>query len=99
MTETSGIDVKKGAGETMKARWRVHQLRELLVGLWWAGFLLAGCGTVGAPIAPEDVGIEAKLRQAEQEAQQRQALRSQPRYQPIEEETVVLPPLQPITTQ
>ena len=50
----------------------------------------AGCGVVGPPIAPEDIGIEAKVRAQRQAEEQR----STP-----EEPEVVLPPLQPVGTQ
>jgi hypothetical protein len=50
----------------------------------------AGCGVVGSPIAPEDIGIEAKVRAQRQAEEQR----STP-----EEPEVVLPPLQPVGTQ
>ena len=57
----------------------------------------AGCGVVGAPIAPEDIGIEAKVRAQRQAEEQR----STPEGQPVspEEPEVVLPPLQPVGTQ
>ncbi|MCY4612060.1 MAG: hypothetical protein OXB94_00335 [Nitrospira sp.] len=50
----------------------------------------AGCGVKGGPIAPEDIGIEAKIR-AQRQAEEK---RSTP-----EEPEVVLPPLQPVGTQ
>lgn len=50
----------------------------------------AGCGVTGPPIAPEDIGIEAKIR-AQRQAEEK---RSTP-----EEREVVLPPLQRVGTQ
>lgn len=57
----------------------------------------AGCGVVGSPIAPEDIGIEAKIRAQRQAEEQR----STPQAQPVapEESDIVLPPLQPVGTQ
>ena len=55
----------------------------------------AGCGVVGAPIAPEDIGIEAKVR-AQQEAEEK---RSAPEEQSPEELEVPLPPLRPVGAQ
>lgn len=50
----------------------------------------AGCGVTGDPIAPEDIGIEAKIR-AQRQAEEK---RSTP-----EEPDVALPPLRPVGTQ
>lgn len=50
----------------------------------------AGCGVVGPPIVPEDIGIEAKIRAQRQAEEQRSTL---------EESEVVLPPLRPVGTQ
>ena len=50
----------------------------------------AGCGVKGSPIAPEDIGIEAKIRA------QRQAEEKRPTP---EEPDVALPPLQRVGTQ
>ena len=68
----------------------------ILLGALLAGG--AGCGAVGDPIAPEDIGIEAKVR-AQRQAE---ALRAAPEGQqttPDEEPEIVLPPLQPIGAQ
>ncbi len=56
----------------------------------------AGCGVMGAPIAPEDIGIEAKIR-AQRQAEERRATPEAP--SPEEEPEVVLPPLRPVGTQ
>ncbi len=68
----------------------------VLLGALLAG--VVGCGAVGDPIAPEDIGIEAKVR-AHQRAE---ALRATPEGQsvaPREATETVLPPLQPVGTQ
>ena len=56
----------------------------------------AGCGAAGAPIPPEDVGIEAKVRKQQQEREQ--ALQED-EESPIEEEAVTLPALRPVGTR
>ena len=72
--------------------------------------LLAGCGLAGPPIAPEDIGIAAKVEEERREAQrlegqdgeQERAL-VEPGARPPEEEAaqedIILPPLRPIGTQ
>ena len=57
--------------------------------------VLPGCGAVGPPIAPEDIGIEAKVR--EQERQSRQSKGESPEDQdPSDtEDTVELPTFYP----
>ncbi|MEW6543854.1 MAG: hypothetical protein AB1411_09625 [Nitrospirota bacterium] len=59
--------------------------------LAWA---LAGCGTVGPPVAPEDLGVAAKLEKAKQqeEAAKAEAERKKPEEQAVPEEEE-LPPL------
>ena len=56
----------------------------------------AGCGVTGSPIAPEDIGIEAKIR-AQRQAEEQRATPEAP--SPEAEPEVVLPPLQPVGTQ
>lgn len=56
-----------------------------------------GCGVVGSPIAPEDIGIEAKVR-AQRQAEEKlstpeEPCRGGPACPPW------LPPLQPVGTQ
>ena len=51
----------------------------------------AGCGVVTPPIAPEDIGIEAKIRAQRQAEEQRMTAEEKPE--------VVLPPLQPVGNQ
>jgi len=80
-----------------RPRQRVRGWTVVLLGMLAAGG--TGCGVVGDPIAPEDIGIEAKVR-AQQRAEE--ALRETPESQPAApdgESETVLPPLQPIGTQ
>ena len=58
--------------------------------------LATGCGVTGAPIAPEDIGIEAKIR-AQRQAEEQRATPDAP--SPEEEPEVALPPLQPVGNQ
>ncbi|UCE62728.1 MAG: hypothetical protein JSU59_07530 [Nitrospirota bacterium] len=55
------------------------------------------CGQVNAPIPPEDVGIEAKLRKQQKQMEEQE--KSSDDEVPIEEESVELPPLRPIGTR
>lgn len=61
--------------------------------------VLSGCGAVGPPIAPEDVGIEAKVR--EQQQQSRQSKGDLPKDQDLSdpEEAMELPTFYPIGTR
>ena len=59
--------------------------------------VMAACGQVSAPIPPEDVGIEAKVR--EQQRQTEEQAKPTDDQVPIEEETVELPSLRPIGTR
>ncbi|MDR4500796.1 MAG: hypothetical protein MRJ96_04990 [Nitrospirales bacterium] len=58
----------------------------------------SGCGASGPPIAPEEVGLEAKIR-----AQQKQArdgsLDNEDGVVPLEEEAVQLPAMYPVGTR
>ena len=60
----------------------------LLIGL--SG--LSGCGTIGPPIPPEEVGLAAKI--IEQKEKARLAERKQPKPAG-EEDEVALPPVRP----
>ena len=64
-------------------------LRRILVLTVLSSFA-AGCGVTGSPIAPEDIGIEAKIR-AQRQAEEKRSTQEEPE--------VVLPPLQPVGTQ
>jgi hypothetical protein len=65
------------------------------------GVLLAGtavgCGTVGAPIPPEDIGVAAKLKKAQEQEREEAAKREhEPLVEEIEEEEEeALPPIRP----
>jgi len=58
-----------------------------------------GCGAVGPPIPPEDIGIEAKIRKQEREKAQLEGPLSQDLETPVEEEAVELPSFYPIGTR
>jgi hypothetical protein len=65
---------------------------------------LAGCGNVGNPIAPEHIGVAAKLQKEEMKKEQEQAAQRQPEpeapppaVEPQEEEP--LPEFRPIGTR
>ncbi|RMH33557.1 MAG: hypothetical protein D6690_11420 [Nitrospirae bacterium] len=75
----------------------MHNLTKILLilyicVLWSSG----GCGVVGPPIPPEDVGIEAKMReQASQHPTPAQTTESDTATD-LETEPVSLPPLRPV---
>ena len=58
-----------------------------------------GCGAVGPPIPPEDVGIEAKIRKQQRATTQDPAGTSEDTATSVEEETVELPAFYPIGTR
>lgn len=58
-----------------------------------------GCGAVGPPIPPEDVGIEAKIRKQQQESAKSNGTISEDLDPSGEEETVELPTFYPIGTR
>ena len=58
-----------------------------------------GCGAVGPPIPPEDVGIEAKIRKQQRSTTHDHIGTSEDPATLGEEESVVLPPLYPIGTR
>ncbi len=69
-------------------------------GIIWMGLaaavvldLVGGCGKVGSPIPPEDVGIAAKLEQERQEQAKRDKKEAE------REEELELPPLRPFGTR
>ena len=75
---------------------RTAVLLAVLLGVWLTGG--AGCGAVGDPIAPEDIGIEAKVR-AQQQAEKRRSTPQEQQRAPRKEPEIVLPPLQPVGAQ
>ena len=58
-----------------------------------------GCGAVGSPIPPEDIGIEAKIRKQERENARSEGSLSQDPETSVEEEAVDLPSFYPIGTR
>jgi hypothetical protein len=58
-----------------------------------------GCGAVGPPIPPEDVGIEAKIRKQQQATTQDNVEASEDPATSGEEDTVELPAFYPIGTR
>ncbi len=69
-------------------------IERLSLALVFSG-VMVGCGAVGAPISPEETGIEAKLLKEQQQANPEKVSTPQD-IAPIEEGTLVLPPLRPI---
>ncbi len=86
--------------------------RVLLVGLMLAGLAMmvsvSGCGSVGPPVAPENVGIGPRIEKLKQQeaAERERAAKKQP-ARPVEpeatdgtgaapEDEVSLPPLMPV---
>jgi hypothetical protein len=55
-----------------------------------------GCGAIGPPIPPEDVGIAAKLLREEKRAAEEDRKRKTQEPEKIPEDEVTLPPLRPI---
>ena len=75
--------------------WRMWGSQLLVASLFLCGCI--ACGAAGSPIAPEDVGLEAKIRKQ----QGANKLATQPGKEtqdpiPLDEEPVQLPPLHPI---
>lgn len=58
-----------------------------------------GCGAVGKPIPPEDVGIEAKKRKQERETGVEQGTPGVEEPLPATEQPEELPPLYPVGTR
>ncbi len=62
--------------------------------------LVMGCGAVGSPIPPEDVGIAAKVRKQQKETRPSELLLAEDEaVSTAEEETVELPTFYPIRTR
>jgi len=58
-----------------------------------------GCGAVGPPIPPEEVGIEAKLRKQKQDQARKEGMAAEDQTTTPVEEAVELPALYPIGTR
>jgi hypothetical protein len=57
-----------------------------------------GCGAVGPPIPPEEVGIEAKIRKQRQDQARKEGSTAEDQISPLEE-PVELPTFYPIGTR
>ncbi len=57
-----------------------------------------GCGAVGPPIPPEEVGIEAKIRKQRQDQASKETSTTEDQISPVEE-PVELPTFYPIGTR
>ncbi len=57
-----------------------------------------GCGAVGPPIPPEEVGIEAKIRKQRQDQASKERSTTEDQISPVEE-PVELPTFYPIGTR
>lgn len=66
------------------------------IGVFIVLFVLAGCGAVGSPIAPEDVGIAAKVRKQQRDAAPPENTLLEDGTTSVEEENVELPAFYPI---
>ena len=60
---------------------------------------LTGCGAVGSPIAPEDVGIAAKVRKQQRDKAPPESTIPVDGTTSVEDETVELPAFYPIGTR
>jgi len=58
--------------------------------------VLLGCGAVGPPLPPEQIGIEAKIRKQRAQEQEKGRQDTKEQIIPIGEGELVLPPLQPV---
>ncbi len=67
----------------------------VLVGSCMGG-TLPGCGAIGPPIPPEEVGIAAKLLREEKRAAKEERKRKTQEPEKTMEDEVTLPPLRPI---
>ena len=74
---------------------RVAALAACIVMAWGGG---TGCGMVGNPLPPEDIGIEAKVRAQAERARSTQE-QNQPAPGEKSESEITLPPLQPLGIQ
>ncbi len=69
------------------------------IGMFIVLSALTGCGAVGSPIAPEDVGIAAKVRKQQQDKALLESTLLEDGTTSVEEETVELPAFYPIGTR
>ena len=83
----------------LPAHWNFSRSRFLLWRSAAVGVILSlllGCGAVGKPIAPEDVGIEAKIKKQERESKGEQETPSPDETVPVTEQPEELPSFYPI---
>ncbi len=75
-------------------------MKRIIFSLLFGGmiFIVQSCGVVGPPLAPEDIGIEAKIR-SQEKAEANAIENGEKEIVPIDQENVSLPPLRPIGTQ
>ncbi len=71
----------------------------VITGLFVLMTVLKGCAAVGPPIAPEEVGIEAKIRKHQKENQAQGTSPEYPGTPVAEDETIELPVFYPIGTR
>ncbi|MGB0911187.1 MAG: hypothetical protein ACPGYT_12560 [Nitrospirales bacterium] len=80
---------------TDQPEWKRGALLAMIAAMYLC--MIVGCGAAGSPIAPEDVGLEAKIRKQQQET--KSLLNPNDRtdnHIPLEKEQIKLPPLQPV---
>ncbi len=75
-------------------------MKRIIFSLLFGGmiFIVQSCGVVGPPLAPEEIGIEAKIR-SQEKAEANAIENGEQEIVPIDQENVSLPPLRPIGTQ
>lgn len=61
-------------------------------------YFVHGCGVVGPPLPPEDIGIEAKIR-SQQKAKAGKSENVEEEIIPIDQEEASLPPLKSLGAQ
>jgi hypothetical protein len=71
----------------------------LLIGLW-AGSIVLGCGTVGPPVPPQDIGVGAKISREEMQTRrlekERRAVDVVPSTDPARQESLLPAPGQAV---
>jgi len=83
----------------------MHSMTRQLKGMMWSSFYLVGilgftqgCGVVGPPLPPEDIGIEAKIR-AQKKAAKDAGEQGDQEAIPLDQQDAPLPPLKPVGSQ
>lgn len=75
-----------------------YTYRLITFGMMALLFSPIGCGAVGPPIPPEEVGIEAKIRKQRQDQASKERSTTEDQISPVEE-PVELPTFYPIGTR